>query len=247
MAPSPWFVPHNSPEYDFPARREPYHAYVVASIPRSGSSLLCTGLWDTGVAGAPHEYFNPVHRRDFQRRWGPGSPDEYARMLLEHRSSPNGVFGLKIHYRQWRPQVNEAGADLDALFEPSAYVAITRRNRVAQAVSLEFARRTRAWTKAMESETAEPVYDAERLAEHVRAIRRWERGWDRFFSDRGIDPLRITYEALAADYPGTLRRALGFLQVPEAAGIEILPPPLRPQDDPANREWIRRFRAEPGP
>ena len=44
---------------------------MIAAIPRTGSTLLASGLWGTGLAGAPNEYINPLQRRQFEVRWGP--------------------------------------------------------------------------------------------------------------------------------------------------------------------------------
>src|SRR4051794_5081670 len=39
----------------------PTLSYLIASTPRSGSTLLCEALTNTGVAGNPEEYYQ--HRR----------------------------------------------------------------------------------------------------------------------------------------------------------------------------------------
>ena len=39
----------------------PWLSYLICSTPRSGSTLLCEALTNTGVAGAPEEYYQ--HRR----------------------------------------------------------------------------------------------------------------------------------------------------------------------------------------
>ena len=47
-------------------------SYLICSTPRTGSSLLCDALADTGVAGRPEEYFQFRARTGFPRR-----PQEY--------------------------------------------------------------------------------------------------------------------------------------------------------------------------
>jgi LPS sulfotransferase NodH len=39
----------------------PTLSYLICSTPRSGSTLLCEALTNTGVAGSPEEYYQ--HRR----------------------------------------------------------------------------------------------------------------------------------------------------------------------------------------
>ena len=45
--------------YDFPERDgPPDRVYVLASLPRSGSTYLSHVLWESGCLGAPLEYLN---------------------------------------------------------------------------------------------------------------------------------------------------------------------------------------------
>ena len=63
----------------------PRLCYVVCATPRSGSTLLCEGLEQTGVAGRPREYFEALKETGVPRRpreyfWGLRSP-EVIRLL----------------------------------------------------------------------------------------------------------------------------------------------------------------------
>jgi hypothetical protein len=62
--------PRNSASHDFPPPGGPVRAYVIAATQRSGSTLLCRTLWDSGIAGAPKEYLNPLQLRDWEVRFG---------------------------------------------------------------------------------------------------------------------------------------------------------------------------------
>lgn len=105
-------------------------SYLVCATQRSGSTLLCELLKDTGVAGRPEEYFEamrdtglPPHPSDFLRgleptRLGirddprPASAPEYSSLagLTDYRAhlkrtfalgtTPNGVFGAKLMFNQ---------------------------------------------------------------------------------------------------------------------------------------------------
>jgi len=99
---------------------KPVKAYLVCATPRSGSTLLCEMLRDTGVAGVPLEHFEILRHSSLPRqpreyfqdldaphviyrlaRVETGSPstetaeDWWARILAEG-SSENGVWGGKI-------------------------------------------------------------------------------------------------------------------------------------------------------
>ena len=50
----------------------PVQSYLIASTPRSGSTLLCEALTNTGVAGRPEEYYQHRRKTGLPRR-----PREY--------------------------------------------------------------------------------------------------------------------------------------------------------------------------
>ena len=96
-------------------------SYLVCSTPRSGSTLLCETLSDTGVAGRPAEYFEALRGTGLPRQpreyfhgledpevhrllapTEPGRPEPpgaFAAALaraLREGTTPNGVFGVKM-------------------------------------------------------------------------------------------------------------------------------------------------------
>src|ERR1700722_2545763 len=84
-------------EYDFPLYTDDRRTtYAIAATPRSGSSFLCLKLWETGLLGAPWEYFHLQFSWPLVRRLAPTSPEEYYNGVCQRRTSPNGVFGFKI-------------------------------------------------------------------------------------------------------------------------------------------------------
>lgn len=50
----------------------PDRSYLVCATPRSGSTLVCHALGETGVAGRPEEYFEALRHSGRPRR-----PEEY--------------------------------------------------------------------------------------------------------------------------------------------------------------------------
>src|SRR5215831_8187977 len=92
----------SSVRYDFARSTEPDRAYIVASSYRSGSTHLCRCLWETGVMGAPWEYLNFENEmRAMWGRLGAKGPADYLAKLLAHRTSSNGVFGMKAHFHHF--------------------------------------------------------------------------------------------------------------------------------------------------
>ncbi len=72
----------------------PMLSYLVCATPRSGSTLLCRALDQSGVAGHPEEYFEALHRSGLPRR--PHEyfdPDRHANIVerLAFREMPEGM------------------------------------------------------------------------------------------------------------------------------------------------------------
>lgn len=72
----------------------PMLSYLVCATPRSGSTLLCQALTQTGVAGQPDEYFEALARSGLPRR--PHEyfdPERHANIVerLAFREMPDGV------------------------------------------------------------------------------------------------------------------------------------------------------------
>jgi trehalose 2-sulfotransferase len=100
----------------------PHTCYLVCATPRSGSTLLCEVLTNTGIAGQPKEYFQPPHvkPRDYFKHgkftnvttllrefwpdsetveptvWDGSNYADYLAQVFEQGTSPNGVFGAKL-------------------------------------------------------------------------------------------------------------------------------------------------------
>jgi trehalose 2-sulfotransferase len=116
-------------------------SYLVCATPRSGSTLLCELLNDTGVAGRPEEYFEarsdtglPPHPGDYLEnlpRTGAGIRDdttpprapEHSSLLglesyrehldrsFELGTTANGVFGAKLMWRNL-PDLRQLAGEL---------------------------------------------------------------------------------------------------------------------------------------
>ena len=200
----------------------PARPYVVCSTPRSGSGLLCRGLAGTGLAGAPLEYFNPFHRQMLTERWACGpSLDEYARALYSRRTTPDGVFGTKLHWDQLvalraealgtgvaEPDYSISGEFMEQLFPNATYVRILRRDVHRQAVSLWYALCTETWSLATDegddAARADVPYSYEGVERCRRLIENAELHWDRFVRFNGIEPIEVVYEDLDGAFADTI-------------------------------------------
>ncbi|MET0823340.1 MAG: Stf0 family sulfotransferase [Solirubrobacterales bacterium] len=86
---------------------EPTRSYLVCATPRSGSTLVCQALKETGIAGRPEEYFEALRHSGRPRR-----PEEYFegvddRSILDHL----GERGLGDEPQQRSPLWSRAAYD----------------------------------------------------------------------------------------------------------------------------------------
>jgi LPS sulfotransferase NodH len=243
--------------------------YVIASTPRSGSSLLAAGLVATGVAGRPEEYFTPDHIGAYKEDLNlPAdcSWDEYLTKVMAFAATENGVRGFKIH---WRHVVvlaealgfrSDPGSVLEELFPAAVFVNIVRADRRAQAISLFRAeatgewfrsrgssRRVRPWGLYLARPAADPAaVDLAGMAptyEQIVAIERSldaeQQAWTNYFTTRHREVLTVRYEDLDANYRDGIARVLQFLGADPAPAAALPRPPLERQSDHINERWRR--------
>jgi LPS sulfotransferase NodH len=129
-------------------------------------------------------------------------------------------------------------------------VHLTRRDKVAQAVSYVKAQQTGLWHAAPEgtelerlSLPQEPIYDAGEIRTRFKQMTAHEHGWEHWFTASEIDPFSITYEELSESPVETLRVMLDHLGLEREAADGVEPGIAKLADD-INQDWVARFRAE---
>jgi LPS sulfotransferase NodH len=235
---------HHKFGHAFEGAPPPHVSYIVCSMPRSGSSLLCDVLAGTELAGAPTEYFDRNQMEAFQREWDAPAFDDYLSTVLSKKTSLNGVFGVKAHFHQLRDALGARGfGGLDDLFPDLHLIYIARRDHVRQAVSWARAIQTGQWASDHPVRGGEPRFDPAQLRDLLGRIEQEERDWQGFFESRGAEPLRIDYEELTGAVNQTVLRVLAFVGVAVPDGFEPPPPTIDRQADELSDEWVRRYRA----
>jgi LPS sulfotransferase NodH len=261
--------PRNGEAFDLPLSAGPQRNYVVASTPRTGSTLLCRLLWDLGQVGAPKEYLNPMQMRDWEvrlgestwrrficgclrgpavgflglHRWTPDELHRYLQRIRERRTSAEGLFGIKLHRHHFDQLFGPGKASLDEVVSPRQWIFLRREDRVAQAVSWARALQSGRW--AAHQKFALPVvYRRRQIQRLVGLVDAQESAWETFFSAGKIEPLRLRYEDILEDRERSLRNVLDFLGVAGASEIALPEPDLERQSDALNQLWIERYRSE---
>lgn len=224
---------------NFSSPGSPIRSYVIASTPRSGSTLLAQTLFETGLAGAPHEYLNRIFIKEWYEKWGDIGIPDYLQRLTELNTSPNGVFALKTHYHQLEAAVLKQGLELADLLPDLTYIRIDRGDRIRQAISFWRAYQTNNWAVGT-SGSRVANYDLAGICARLRELVEDELGWDNYFRERNIVPLRIYYEELENNFQPTIRNVLRHLDLEESIA-ELPEQPLAKQRDETTEEWYARF------
>ena len=233
--------------------------YILCATPRSGSTLLCSLLRSSGVAGQPESWFRRQDRADWARDWGilRGDGgfdwDVYLKAALAAGTGANGVCGLRLMWNMLGELVADLGgaevADQAALlarmFGPLRFIHLGRRDLVAQAVSRHRAEASGIWHLGIEEaeHPAAPSYDFARIDGYLREAEADNARWEGWFAANRIAPLRVGYEDLAADPVASAEGVLAYLGLAAAGPLHS---PVRKMADGVSAAWCLRFRAEAG-
>lgn len=248
-----------------------YRSYVICTSPRSGSTLLCRMLADTGIAGKPASLFYASSLEDWLTRMKitPGETASERDTLeaifhaaIEKGTEGTGLFGL----RQQRPSFPflceklailypdepTDRARLNRAFGPTLFIHLTREDKIEQAVSYVKAEQSGLWHAAPDGSELErlsphrdPSYDRDQIRACVETMTAYDNGWLAWFKQESITPHRISYTDLSADPVATLRAILERLGLDPAA-VAGITPSVKKLADETSREWVARFRAEEG-
>lgn len=240
-------------KFDFPQRSEgPALAYLLASVPRAGSTYFSHLLWRTGCLGAPLEYLNfePAGPYGFAAR-SPASQRQLWHSLLRRRCSPNGVFGLKA-FPQQLEQLQRSNPvlieEVISLLLPRAVerriVYLRRRDRVAQTVSYARATLSGIWRKEQEGKSLPSIpYSKDALESAERGIAFQEEVWERMFSDLGIEPLRLWHEDVLTNGASAASAVADYLGIAIDPAAAVVVPEIRKQSEGEARSWAERYSA----
>jgi trehalose 2-sulfotransferase len=198
-----------STEWDLERYVEAPRTYIIASQPRSGSHYLAHLLRQTGQAGVPLEYFHTLHWKRWVKRTSRTNPLSAFRILCQRRTTANGVFGVKMHWKQFQLACR---LRLESEFEQASFIQISREDLLGQAISLVIASQTGAWVHEHEAQRA-PEYSFEAIHQAMGRLIDERGHWDRFFACTQIQPLRISYENLTNDLDSTMRSVCQHLGI----------------------------------
>ncbi|WP_414898805.1 Stf0 family sulfotransferase [Rhodovulum sp. YEN HP10] len=248
---------------------KPFRSYIICTVPRSGSTLLCGLLATTGVAGDPDSHFHApslegwltdhdLKRADF------ASDRDAVRAVFEaalmRGRGDTTMFGLRMQrgsfdffMEQLKLLVPGEMSDaerIEAAFGPTLFIHLSRPDRLDQAISRLRAEQTGLWHRNADGSELErlappqePRYDAAAIRRHMAAQEALDAAWEGWFRQEGLNPLRITYDALSTGPQQVLAQVLSALDFDPAQARSVVPPTAKLADA-LSREWRCRFESE---
>ena len=168
-------------KFDYPSVKTT-KSVVFCTTPRCGSNMLCFSLIKTGLLGVPLEYFNHVKSmHDFQKRISDSdSVYDYINALLQVRTTPNGVFSMKLHHHQFRRVLKSA--PLHEVLPNCKYVYLHRRDKIRQAISAYIAYKTDQWFSVNPNQPKPDVeYSFVDIKKNLMEIVQSQKAWGEYF------------------------------------------------------------------
>jgi LPS sulfotransferase NodH len=206
-------------------------------------------LWRSGCLGAPLEYLNFEPAGPYGFAAGSARAQaELWRRVLAHRTSPNGVFGLKVFPMQLQALQEENPPLLGEVMRTmlpgpgrTRVVQLRRRDRTAHAISYARAILSGVWRSEQESEgRMEPDYDRRAVERALQMIDHQEGAWAAMSRDLGLAPLMLWYEDVLADPDGAVAAVAGHLGVELDPGAAVDVPEVRRQSRAGADAWLAR-------
>jgi LPS sulfotransferase NodH len=247
--------------------------YFICGTPRTGSTLLCSLLKSSGVAGVPESYFRKQDLKTWAAKWdvpvatnGSFLFSDYMKAAVAAGRTENGVCAVRVMWgtmAELTSNLDESGVhtqdihvqdiqaqDIDVLgqnFGKTRFIYLKRQDYVAQAVSLLKAEQTDIWHIINDSKSEVPAQDYEYNFERLRALRQEiaddNQAWVQWFEENNIKPCEIFYEELSEKPVDTVLEVLGYLGLALPSDV-ILKANNKRMADSHSASWIKRFQTE---
>lgn len=233
---------------DSPVDIAPRFKYAIFSQPRTGSTALAKFL-AAREFGDPAEFINMHYIQAYCRIRGITKVgiNDYLDHLFRRRSSPNGIFGIKIHVNQFTAIARQGKRDTgvvarDIMGRFDKIVVMKRRNKLRQTSSYYWAIETDTWNPAQDRGGGEDVaFDVSKFAALLATVIAWDFQMDELVEDLGASAMTLDYEDLADDTAASLRRVVDFLDMDAGEGALDLPDERQVMRSSGKRDLEARF------
>lgn len=200
----------------------PSLAYAIITVPRSGSTFLCRLLKSTYLAGFPEEKLrNPaaILARNCHFDYV-----QYMQILMTLKATSNRVFGTKI-ISHFLCSYRKRDLNIDAFLKQyfSKYIYLIREDKVAQAVSIAIAQKTKIWhisNQEQQTEYEQKIkelnpddIEVEEIKKQYDFLLQQEKYLVEFFQKNQIEPLVVKYEELVKNPYQYINDILRYLEI----------------------------------
>ncbi len=231
-----------SEEKDFPIVSKPSKVLIIASTARSGSHMLGHALYETNKFGFPLEYAQAKNLEEWKRRLGCDDIIGVMKELMRRRTSPNGVFGIKIHYSH----LEQFGGfeNLVKLFPDAYYILLNREDVLEQAVSLSIASQTGVLISGQKPIKEDPVYDFSHIDKCLKDTIINNSLWRYTLAGSGCRYSEMSFDKIRSDLPHAIKEISSFIDV-EIDNNELTKEQATiKQSNQRNVEWATKFSKE---
>ena len=242
-------------------------SYIICSTPRSGSTLLCDLLTATNEAGKPQSYFMSQFYAEWAEHlnvamdgWASQQSfdQSYLKAVLKEGVGETQVFGLRLQresleglslrLKHFFPDSTSDKDRFKVAFGTKYYIYLSRRDKVAQAVSLLRAEQSGLWhinTDRTERERLKkgyaPMYDDKAITEMVATLEEQDVSWERWFYQQQIQPIKVVYEDLSTNFKTVLISILSKMGI-DSSFAESAESKTAKMSDSESEGWVKRFR-----
>ncbi|MDU8927464.1 Stf0 family sulfotransferase [Alisedimentitalea sp. MJ-SS2] len=239
--------------------QRPPKSILICTTPRSGSTLLCSLLLSSGVAGNPESWFRHEDRAAYAEEWKVDRNDfpAFLAAAIRQGRGANQTFACRLMYDTQQELLKELQSAFGPHTDPELlahafgqadFVFLERSNKVAQAISYYRAASGGLWhrnadgsileaTSALNSEP--PEYDYDAINTYLNIVKTDARLWRDWFTLHDIAPIKINYEDLSQNPEGAATDLLTRLERSPTAPIRIGTARLA---DELNLAWETRFK-----
>lgn len=230
--------------------------YVLACVPRSGTTLMCELIRSIRNAGRPGEYLKHIRsiRNADQclKEHKLGTLSSLAK-VIRTKGEAGGVIGVRIFW----PQVVEVmeystglyanpldflDQILELISSAPRFIFMDRKDKNRQAVSHYKGSVTGQWfVRGNEEIKREVDFDPIQIYDHKVQLLVQSAMWEQYFKTRHIIPLKIWYEDFVADMKGTVNEFMKFMEISYPANYAFTQPQHCRQADESNEEMVRQL------
>ncbi|MDX2110756.1 MAG: Stf0 family sulfotransferase [Verrucomicrobiota bacterium] len=246
-------------------QQEVRKSLIICTTPRSGSTYFANVLQETGLFGAPAEWLHSYcYNQVLSTLQIPdkGTTREFISHLqaFAMKDRTPGIFALKTMWDVFSEFLAEARKErkvqtksiydwslVSDHFPNPRFIFLSRKNKLAQAISYLKATQTGLWHSINLEEMGgimpghEASFDPYKIRSTLRNFHEQELGWKKLYWLERIQPMEIVYEDFLMAPLETVQavaKHVGDIPLPE----QLPASQLRPMRDTINTLWAKLYR-----